>query len=161
MTNFQGTVIPEPPPNKKVLGDNDFAGTVFDENTVSWPLYLAHVAQSLMVEIKGLVPWSLCDYPYQWELFELLMPHSFYWLEPSSFPDHTVVGTVTPAHPTVTFPFLVQNGLIGPTKLDTIANVLNWARRMHHSAPSPPRTRRITGNTGVCRPSRGLSRGPL
>jgi hypothetical protein len=58
MTTFPGTFIPEPPPNceAETLGDNDYPMTVFDETAVAWPMYLAHLAHILMVEIRGLVP---------------------------------------------------------------------------------------------------------
>ena len=132
MTSFPGTVIPDPPPNLQALADNDTPVTVFDAATVAWPLYLAHVAHALMVEIKGLVPWSLCEYPYQWELFELLQANAYYWQPQGAWPDYQVFGTVTPTHPTITFSFLVQNGLIGQTRLETITNVMGWARRLRH-----------------------------
>jgi len=132
MTNFQGTPIPEPPPNKAVLSDDDPPTTIFDEGT-AWSLYLAHLAQSLLVEIKRLVPWSLCDYPYEPSLRVLFLGHSFYWVPEGVYPDLQLYMGVTPAHPTFTFSFMVQNDLIGQTRFETIARLLRWARRMHHN----------------------------
>jgi len=131
MTNFQGTPIPEPPPNKAVLSDDDFPTTIFDENT-AWALYLANLAHSLVVEIKGIVPWSLCEYPWDPGINNLLPSYVMYWISSQSYPDYAVFGGVTPAHPTYSFLFLAQNGLIGQTRFDTIAKVLDWARGMQH-----------------------------
>jgi len=133
MVNFQGTFIPEQPANFEPLADNDPPITVLDESE-AWPMYLAHVAHILMVEIKGVVPWSLCDYysdPV--ELSELLQGNFYYWFPTSiTYPGYAIRGNVTTAHPNVTFTFMVNNGLIGTTRLQTIANVLNWSRGMHH-----------------------------
>jgi len=133
MVNFQGTFIPEPPTNFEPLSDNDPPITVLDESE-AWPLYLAHVAHILMVEIKGVVPWSLCDYySNPVELSELLQGTYYFWFPTSiSYPGYAIRGNVTTAHPNVTFAFMVNNGLIGTTRLQTIANILNWARGMHH-----------------------------
>ncbi len=133
MTVFTGTPIPEPPTNYELLADNDYPQTVFDETAVAWPLYLAHVAHALMVEIRDLVPWSLCDYDYLTEMFHVLSGQSFFWITQNTvYPGHTVRNPLTPSHPTVTFSFMVQNNLIGTTRLETIAKVLNWARGMTH-----------------------------
>ncbi len=133
MTSFPGTAIPEPPTNHEPLGDGDYPVTVFDDALEAWPLYIAHVAQILMVEIRGLVPWTLCDYEYYWESFTLLSAQAYYWHpHTTTYSGYVVLGSVTPAHPTKTFSFLVQNQLIGTTRLETIANVLNWTRGMSH-----------------------------
>jgi hypothetical protein len=134
MTNFQGTVLPEPLNNQEPLQDQDLPSTVLDE-TEAWPFYLAHVAHILMVEIKGLVPWTLCDYysdPLD-SMSELLQSNFFFFSSLSSvYPGYTIRGNVTPAHPTVTFSFMVDNGLIGTTRLETIGKVIDWARKMIH-----------------------------
>jgi hypothetical protein len=113
------------------LSDEDSPSTVFDEST-AWSLYLANLAHGLLVEIKHIVPWSLCDYPFQPSISGLLPAYSMYWVPFNVYPDLAVFGAVTPAHPTHTFLFMTQNGLIGQTRFETIAKVLDWARRMQH-----------------------------
>ncbi|MBW2305978.1 MAG: hypothetical protein JRG73_03500 [Deltaproteobacteria bacterium] len=133
MTNFQGTPVPEPPPNHEPLADGGYVTTVFDEAMEAWPLYLAYTAHTLAVEIGGWVPWSLCDYDANSrEMRELLSGPYIYWTSGSTYPGLTVRSPVTYAHPTLVFTFLVQNNLIGSTRLETITNVLNWCRKLQH-----------------------------
>jgi hypothetical protein len=121
MTNFQGTPIPEPPPNN-VPG----ATTQFSE-TIAWQLYLAKIGHNLAIEIGQWVPWSLCDYTTD-IIYDLLSSIRHYW----GFPNYTPTVMVTPAHPTVTYSFLYQNGLIGATRHDTIAKLLDWGHKLSH-----------------------------
>jgi hypothetical protein len=139
MTYFPGTPLPEPMPNQEPLADNELVVTVFDGPDHAWPLYLANVGHILALEIKGILPWSLCDYPTNYdpwnhEMAELLRANRLYWMPSSTtYPGgYTLRGTVTPAHPTVTFTFMLENDLIGSTRLETITRVLQWARRMRH-----------------------------
>lgn len=132
MTNFQGTPMPEPAPNNVTPPDDQWAYTEFSEPT-AWPHYLAHVAHSLAVETRGEVPWSLCDYD-QNLIGEILSStvgvdghyHS------SFVPNYRPASGVTPAHPTVTYSFLVENNLIGTTRFETIAKLIDWGRNLDH-----------------------------
>jgi len=138
MTNFQGTPIPEPPPNSVTFADNEWdVYTIFTEET-AWPFYLAKLAHSLAIEIGHWVPWSLCDYPIEIQQMLLASHGGLYWWSgyytdwnyPLGYLPYGLV--VTPAHPTVTYPFLYQNGLIGATQYETIARLLDWSRLLEH-----------------------------
>jgi hypothetical protein len=137
MTDFQGTPIPEPPPNSLTLADNEEALTIFTEET-AWPLYLAEVAHSLAIEIRHEVSWSLCDYPNDIRDSILNWSGHYYWTgyyEGWNYPLGYIPGwSVTPAHPTVTYSFLYQNGLIGATGYDTIVKLLEWSLQLRHFA---------------------------
>src|SRR4029077_15764697 len=50
MTSFQGTPIPEPPPNQEPLQDDGWSFTVLEETSEAWPLYLPQVAHTLAAE---------------------------------------------------------------------------------------------------------------
>jgi hypothetical protein len=132
MSTFPGTSLADPPANQRVLADLDLPATELDGGTQAWPLYVAHLAHSLMVEIRGLVPWSLCDYGYNPEMFNVLQANDFFWMTLASNPDYELTTPVTPSHPITTFPFLVNNGLIGQTRLETIGKLIDWSHRMQH-----------------------------
>jgi hypothetical protein len=136
MTGFAGPDIGEPTANQEVLADDHWVMTVLDESTQAWPLYLAQVGHSLAAEIGGWVPWTLRNYTND-EMFEVLSawvryhytspaPNDYYH---SVYPGYVVYGSdVTPAHPTYLFPFLKNEGLVGATRGDTIAKVVDWSR---------------------------------
>jgi hypothetical protein len=88
------------------------------------------------MEIRKDVPWSLCDdLPDVDQVLDSGTAH---------YSTFTVDGTpngairyrpetdVTPAHPTVTYSFLVDNGLIGATRVETIGKLLDWSRHLAH-----------------------------
>ncbi len=57
---------------------------------------------------------------------------------PPWVPDYLPVSmAVTPSHPTKSFAFLQQNGLIGTNRLETIANLLSWGHKLDHNMWSP------------------------
>jgi hypothetical protein len=136
MTSFPGTFVEDPPPNQDLMPDDaPFFRTVLDEKTQAWPLYLAHVAHSLAVEIGGWVPWSLRAYDAGtlepllsgWEMYKCDTNDGGYF--DSDHPGGYVLKEhVTPSHPTFTFGFLKTNDLIGSTALATIGRVLDWCR---------------------------------
>jgi len=132
LTNFQGTPMPEPAPNNVTPADDGWAYTEFSEPT-AWAHYLAHVGHSLAVEIRGDVPWSLCDYtpPIIGQILSSAVGYSAHY-DPTYIPNYLPVSDVTPAHPTVTYKFLVQNGLIGATRFETIGKLLDWGRKLVH-----------------------------
>lgn len=133
MTGYAGPSIPEPPPNREPLADDQYAVTVFDEHTEAWPMFVASLGHTLAAEIGHWVPWSLCDFaPGSHELQILLASHNRYWVPPTTYPGYSLWGRTTPAHPTLTFAFMSQQGLIGATRLETIANVIGWSRRLSH-----------------------------
>lgn len=151
MSSYPGTLAPDPPPdmdaNLKMQGVQ--SNTVFEPST-AWTIYTGHVALSLAAEIYGWVPWSLFDYDdvalghlfnayKNWFRFDDNIPNSIF---NSVYPGCYVLrpaygGGLTPANATYTFKFLKDNNLLRPTKVETIGQVLNWARwnLSHMSGP--------------------------
>jgi hypothetical protein len=141
MVNFSGTFVEDPPPNQDFVQDGaQYFRTVFDAQTQAWPLYLATVAHSLAAEIGAWVPWSLRMYASE-TLEQLLSGFQMFRHDTNDggawdadYPGGYVLGGssgregVTPSHPTFTYPFLLQNSLIGASALDTIGRVLDWCR---------------------------------
>jgi hypothetical protein len=133
-TGFQGTPLPEPLPNEKPLTDLDPPITGFSE-TNARGLYLAHVGHSLALEIRGDLPWSLCDHlPTAYDILSAPIGHYGFLnpVTPGGPPLFQPRAGVTPAHPTVTYAFLTANGLIGSTRFETIGKLLDWSRRLAH-----------------------------
>jgi hypothetical protein len=110
-----------------------------DGPTQAWPLFLAQVAHSLAVEIRGWVPWTLRSYEQE-TLWELLSGVEMFTYDTddggandSDYPGYVLGGRsslegATPSHPTFTFSFLKQNNLIASTPVGTVGRVLNWCR---------------------------------
>ncbi len=128
--NFQGTPLPEPLPNVKVLADTEPALTEFTEATAR-PFYFAKVAHSLALEASGNLPWSMCDYTIDM-LSNLLYRPQRLQGGTTTNPNFRPNGAVVPAHPTVTYPFLADNGMIGVSTEETIYRLVDWTRRLRH-----------------------------
>lgn len=105
-------------------------------------LYLQNVAHSLALEIGGFVPWSLQHYAHD-ELESLLSSESFfkagYYGSPLANDPQAVGFTgywpieVTPAPPTTSFAFMVEENLLRPSHYDTVSRLLKWGREhMYH-----------------------------
>jgi hypothetical protein len=135
MTGFTGTFVEDPPLNQNIVEEDAvWVDTVFDGPTQAWPLFLAHIAHSLAVEIGGWVPWTLRTYEPK-ALEQLLSGLQMFryggW---DNNPGGYQLGGLqllegaTPSHPTFTFAFLKQNNLIASTALGTIARVIDWCR---------------------------------
>lgn len=141
MVNFPGTFVEDPPPNQDYATDGaPYFRTVLEGPTQAWPLYLALVAHSLAAETDGWLSWSLRDLT-SGALEHLLSGTMMFRRDTndggawdSDYPGGYVLGgsqsleKITPSHPTFTYPFLVQNNVVGATQLDTIARVLDWCR---------------------------------
>jgi len=130
MTNYGGPLSPDPPNNPTV--------NAYATGQVPWPdlypdeafrIYVEHVAVSLAAEIYQWVPWGLHDYDGNgqkmgWVLDGLLV----FSTDVSTGYALVYVEGATPGNAITTFKFLKSNNLIGPTRLDTIGRVLDWAR---------------------------------
>ncbi len=130
-TPFAGPPLPDPLVNQHILGDNDPMQTYVDKDT-AWKWYVASVGHSLALEIAGIVPWSMCR--YSGEALQSLIsggnlspvtPDGTYHL------DDSVLST--PAHPVEMYRFLLQNSLLGPTPVSTIANTVEWSTQLYHA----------------------------
>lgn len=67
--NNESLELTDPPPNMVNPADDEIARTVLSKDH-AWPLFLAHIAHSLVVETGKWVPWSLTEYSQE-ELLEL------------------------------------------------------------------------------------------
>ncbi len=125
-------------------------------------LYLSLMATSLIVEKAGLVPWSLTDLNGEDELAPILdgrtpfredrvcltvdpTPSFFATTPPDAEPPPECVqtafaveyGYTVPAPGPRAFSFVLDEGLIGADRLETIGNLVDWARwNMRHRGGS-------------------------
>jgi len=146
ITNFQGIVLYDPPFNQVQLEDEQFAITALSRYQAA-NLYIQIVAHSLALEIGGFVPWSVVDYN-QYDLERLLSSESMFYagqynITNANNPDAvSFIGywpiEVTPAPPTTTFKFLVEDNILRPTHYDTVSRLLKWGRdnMYHHGGDS-------------------------
>ena len=131
---LQTIPLADPPPNQIVQGDNDRVRTLLKRDD-AWPLYLAHVAHSLAVEIMGWVNWSVADYPPE-QLDAIFDSRSmFHWNQDENayeihFDRH---GPAVPAPPALAYEFLVKFDVVADDHLSSIARLLDWCRwNMRH-----------------------------
>lgn len=105
-------------------------GIGVDEAT-AWEYFLAYVAQSLVVEIAGLAPWSLRSYPAD-QLKRLLTTTGlFEYLQ--NVNKYLLSNGATPGDPVRIYQFLSSNSFIGLNRRETIGRLLNWCRsNMRH-----------------------------
>lgn len=133
---WNGTILllADPPRNMASLADQDFPATVLSE-TDAWSLFVAHVGQSLAVEIGRWVTWSLTT--YSWDALSLLLDsrQMFRWHAGRNGYDireegSSAFGTgVVPAPPWTTLEFLYRNYLYNClSRLAIIRRVLDWCR---------------------------------
>ena len=173
----------DPPPNQRILADGDFPTTIL-RPTDAWPLYLAHVAQSLFLEIERKVAWSLVDYSLPQLRFLLSSKWMLEWsaadggysllrtrigAAAAGWPDR---GWALPAPPGLVYQFLTTNGIVVPDRLETTANVVEWCRQnmVHFTGAMnaldaeqqwqyrglPPVSRIIAGTPNTADPSSGI-----
>jgi len=130
MTNYGGPLPPDPPPNPNQVAYS--AGKTpesdLDPND-AFNIYIGYVALSLAAEIYKWVPWGLHDYDSNEEAMQALLNSSrVFGLSTSTGFVFLSVWDATPGNAINTFKFLKTNNLIGPTRIDTIGRVLDWAR---------------------------------
>jgi hypothetical protein len=133
--------LADPPANQQVLGDSDFPMTVLRSED-AWPLFLAHVAHALHLEIGGGLGWSVRNYGDP-ELAVLF--NSKYYFEWDAMRggynfSRTRVGAAAAgwplsrgnsllAPPKLVYDFLTGNNLITGDRFQTIGRVLEWSRK--------------------------------
>jgi hypothetical protein len=142
LTNYAGPLPPDPPPNP-----NQFAysiGKTFEPDldpNDAFAIYIGHVAVSLAAEIYQWVPWGLHDYFGNSEALATLVDGELLFsLDTTNNLVSPLVLDATPGNAINTFKFLKTNNLIGPTRIDTIGRVLDWARNNleHFDGPFSP-----------------------
>ena len=136
-----GSSIPvaEIPANQVVLADTDSVEQTLAASD-AWAYFKASVAQSLALETRLQLPWSIIgfneDVPYSAaELAQLFDSRKmFSWsASPAGYSINSgtsgTSGTITPAPPLYTYELLQTSGLIGASRLDTVANIVGWCHQ--------------------------------
>lgn len=96
----------------------------------AWSIFLEHVAQSLWVEVHGLVPWSLEDLRPQ-ECIYLLDGRRLFTYSAGTNTyrfDTSLMGAVTAWNPRIAYSFLDNFGIVGDTQEETILALTDWMR---------------------------------
>lgn len=154
--------LDDPPVNQETLQDSDFPVLVLSAND-AWRLYVKAVAMSLAVELTKAVPWSVTEYdaPSLSALFDSRNTLAYTWngrpanlgvntpqaegymaiandYDPATHSTFTPYASyVTPAPPAVALQFVRAKALQGATRAATIANAIDWARRLKHYVSTP------------------------
>lgn len=137
--------VPDPPQNLDPhAADDSQQPTAIVGEADAWNLYVRWVAWCLVVEIGAWVPWSVTtDTPEQRQV--LFDSAAMMTRIPTSPAHRYVLGAGNPAHPAFvrrkdnrgfsipapprrTAAFVEHAGLRGATRLETIGNLLQWAR---------------------------------
>jgi hypothetical protein len=138
MSNLMETIT-YPPVNLNDTTDDTGDPWVAVSADYAWNLYIRWIAVNLLAEIGGHFPWSVLAYSA--EQLQVLFdstaimsckPDNTYTLC-SGVPEHPNyvkrkdnLGGSLIAPPRYTYAFLIKNNLVGTTRLDTIAKVLQW-----------------------------------
>lgn len=140
LSNFGGITLHDPPFNKVQLEDGNPAMTVLSRYQAA-NLYIQIVAHSLALEIGGFVPWSVLSYnqnDLQRIFSSVTLFNAGHYLSVNANGQIVMdfIGywppEVTPAPPTTTFVFLVDN-VLRPSHYDTVSRLLKWGREnMYH-----------------------------
>ncbi|OFW40972.1 MAG: hypothetical protein A3F70_07905 [Acidobacteria bacterium RIFCSPLOWO2_12_FULL_67_14] len=134
--------LPDPPVNiAPGVGNDNGAPYVEVSETHAWNLYVRWIAWCLVVELGAWVPWSVTAYTAEQRqvLFDsaAIMSRNGLGVQGlgSGNPDHPNyvkrkdnLGASLIAPPRYTAAFMELNGLRGTTRLQTIGNLLQWAR---------------------------------
>ena len=125
--------------------DDDYGATTVLSREDAEDLYVAHVANSLILEMTGALPWSLDDLS-EHELTLLLSgsrvghPNAvaiggarnggFYdgYGNVAGANGYIVRGWVSPAPPEVVHEFMARENLVGDSRYETIIRTIEWAR---------------------------------
>jgi hypothetical protein len=126
--------IIDPPPLAYEPPKDTFAETRLTM-PIAWSVFIGHVAQSIVMDAKRCVPWSLTQLSGD-ELRHLFDSRSLFQWDPSveTYRIRNEHGFVTPGDPAWVFAFLVDKNIVGVSRLDTIHRLLDWCRAKlrHH-----------------------------
>ena len=131
----EGTGLPDVAINRaaKFLDDDSPTITILSKEDAE-DLYVANVANSLLLEMVGAVPWSL-DELSERELELLLSSQGFFFGYRSHFSatGYGVAGSTAPAPPELIREFLAAKNIVGGSRYETIVTLIDWARyRLYH-----------------------------
>lgn len=129
--NTKFLLLEDPPRNQLTPGDTDDPKTVLAEGD-AWPLFAAHAAYSLAVEIGGWTSWSMTAYTAD-QLAVLLDSREMFRrdnaLNGYVIKEGSGFDGVVPASPWTTLLFLYENGIYTcRSRLDVIDRMLDWCR---------------------------------
>ncbi len=99
----------------------------------AWRTFLAYVAQSLLVETRRLVSWSVLrageeELRYLFHSDSLFLPVAGEKYAIEGADGSFIHGRVTPGDPGRTFSFLAREGLLGADRRATIERLADWCR---------------------------------
>ncbi len=120
--------VADVPPNQATLADDQQVTTILAAGD-AWAYFKASVAQSLAEEIGQQLLWSLQAYsaPQLAVLFD--SREMFLWnASPAGYRIDSTQGSLVPGPPARSYAFLGTGNLIGDTRLDTLARVVDWCR---------------------------------
>ena len=129
LTGGGGTGLPDVPINRAAesLADEDRVVTVLSKEDAE-DLYVANVANSLLLEMSGALPWSLDDLSER-ELELLLGSAGFFsYFQRGSVTGYVVAGFATPAPPELIREFLEAKDIVGDSRYETIVTLMDWAQ---------------------------------
>jgi hypothetical protein len=165
-------VVPDVPANQATLTDSQNVTTILAAGD-AWAYFKASVAQSLAQEIGAQLPWSIHAYSAEQlsQLFDSREMFRFTTSPATGYRIDSAHGHIVPAPPSRSYSFLGTTGLIGGTRLDTLARVVDWCRAnlVHFSGGTtaanmedqwqyrgwPPMTRVLSGTIQTSRPQLG------
>jgi hypothetical protein len=135
----QSLAVIDPPPNMLSLEDDSTPLTVIAKEH-AWPLFLSHVANSLYLEAKSILDWSIMNYSDE-ELEVLLSSKYFFeWCDDGGYSlQRTRVGIAAAgwplsrgnsllSPPNKVYDFVVSNDMIRPTRVESIVRLLEWCQ---------------------------------
>ena len=164
--------VPDVPANQATFADNQNVTTVLAPAD-AWAYFKASVAQSLAAEVGAHFSWSLHGYSAD-QLAQLFDSREmFRWIAaPAGYRIESMHGHLVPAPPATTYAFLGTTNLIGTTRLDTLARVVDWCRAnlVHFTGGTtaanmedqwqyrgyPPMTRVLSGTIQTSQPQFGV-----
>lgn len=124
------TIFKEDPiPNNKKLKNDDAIVQALDKSN-AWTMFLAYIAQSLMLEIKEELDWSITDYSEK-GLFQLFNSSSLFEFDYGSEENEYFIERDThamPCEPKTAYNFLVENEILKSDRISTIEALLEWCR---------------------------------
>jgi hypothetical protein len=130
--------LPDPPLNRITLADDQWAATALSQAD-AWALYVALVANSLHVELRRRVHWSIVDTPTS-GLFELFDSRAMFRRQATGwgaglynvgleYVGHGRGGDVLPSPPDRIWRFFEANAIVAGSRRETTARLFEWCRR--------------------------------
>lgn len=173
LARIRGSIpVADVPPNLATLSDEQPVVTILAPAD-AWAYFKASVAQSLAAEIGAQLSWSIQALTAE-QLAQLFDSREmFRWnASPAGYRIDSMHGHIVPAPPIRSYEFLGTAGLIGVSRLDTLASVIDWCRAnlVHFSGGTtaanmedqwqyrgyPPLTRVLSGTPRTSHPELGV-----